>query len=284
MENNKHRKNSPLLWLIWLLEGIVVGFGAILPGVSGGTLCAAFGMYRPLIETVSDLKVGLKKHGLMLLIFLIGVIVGFVGLSSVAALFFGKNTMLVTCLFIGFIVGTFPELWHDAGKDGRNRASYIALAVGFAAMLIILFAFKSHFSVTIAPGIAAYLLCGFLWGLGIIVPGLSSSSLMLFFGLYQPMLEGIAKIDMLVLLPMSVGIVVCVLVLSKAVNTAYKKYYSAVSHCVLGIVAATAVMILPSYNGSVADTVLNIVLILIGAVISYTLTRICDRIKEKTDI
>ena len=35
--------------LLWFLEGIIVGFGAIMPGLSGGTLCVAFGMYLPLI-------------------------------------------------------------------------------------------------------------------------------------------------------------------------------------------------------------------------------------------
>ncbi len=46
---------------MWLLEGDVVGFGAILPGISGGTLFVAFGMYRPLIETLSSLKIGIKS-------------------------------------------------------------------------------------------------------------------------------------------------------------------------------------------------------------------------------
>ena len=31
--------------ILWVLEGIIVGFGAIMPGISGGTLCVAFGMY-----------------------------------------------------------------------------------------------------------------------------------------------------------------------------------------------------------------------------------------------
>ena len=58
-------KNKLLLILVWIIEGIVVGFGAILPGISGGTLCVAFGMYRPIVETLSHLKTGLKKHWLM---------------------------------------------------------------------------------------------------------------------------------------------------------------------------------------------------------------------------
>lgn len=55
------------------------------------------------------------------------------------------------------------------------------------------------------------------------------------------MLEGISGLDMRVLIPMAIGMAVCVLLLSKVVGCAYKKHYSAVSHGVLGIVAATAV-------------------------------------------
>ncbi len=36
--------------ILLALKGAFVGFGAIMPGISGGTLCVAFGMYQPLIE------------------------------------------------------------------------------------------------------------------------------------------------------------------------------------------------------------------------------------------
>ena len=117
MDTKANRKNKLLLCLLWLLEGIVVGFGAILPGVSGGTLCVAFGMYRPIIETLSSLKTGIKKHEVMLGVFLLGIAVGFVGLSGIASILLEKNTALVTCAFIGFIIGTLPGLWKDAGVE-----------------------------------------------------------------------------------------------------------------------------------------------------------------------
>ena len=34
--------NAKQKWLL-LVKGIIVGFGAIMPGISGGTLCVAFG-------------------------------------------------------------------------------------------------------------------------------------------------------------------------------------------------------------------------------------------------
>ena len=266
---------------MWLIEGIAVGFGAILPGVSGGTLCVAFGMYRPIIETLSSLKSGIKKHGFMLGVFLLGIAVGFVGLSGVAAMLLEKNTALVTCAFIGFILGTLPDLWKDAGVEGRKRSSYASLVIGFAVMVGILSISKTKISLTVAPGILGYLLCGLLWGLSFIVPGLSSSSLLLFFGLYQPMLEGISGLDVGVLIPMAIGMTVCILLLSRMVSFAYKKQYSIVSHGVLGIVAATAVMILPFRVGSLSESVTNVLFILGGAAVSYGLSCVCNKLKAK---
>ena len=36
--------------LILILQGAIVGTGAILPGISGGVLCVAFGIYKPMME------------------------------------------------------------------------------------------------------------------------------------------------------------------------------------------------------------------------------------------
>lgn len=276
-----NKKNRLFLSLVWLIEGIVVGFGAILPGISGGTLCVAFGMYRPLIETLSSLKSGIKKHGFMLGVFLFGIAVGFIGLSGIAAVLLEKNTVSVTCAFIGFILGTFPKLWRDAGAKERKKSSYAALVICFVVMLGILALFKTKLSLTVEPGFLGYLLCGVLWGLSFIVPGLSSSSLLLFFGLYQPMLEGISGFDFGVLFPMGIGMAACILLLSRAVGLAYKKQYSIVSHGVLGIVAATAVMILPYKVGSLSEGVANILFILGGAAVSFGLSCVCNKLSNK---
>lgn len=273
------KSHAPLL-AVWLLQGVLVGFGAILPGVSGGTLCVVFGMYRPIIEVLSNLKDGLKKNGPMLFIFLMGVGVGFVGLSGLAAWLLERDTAIVTCAFIGLILGTAPELWKDAGAQGRGKGSVLSLLLGFSAMLLVLVLLKTQLSLTVAPGTAGYLLCGVLWGLSFIVPGLSSSSLLLLFGLYQPMLKGISELDFRVLLPMGIGLAVCVLLLSKVVGAAYKKHFSAMSHGVLGIVLATAVMILPPCE-SVADAGLYALAIVGGAAASFFFTKACNRAKKK---
>ena len=72
--------------ILWVLEGIIVGFGAIMPGISGGTLCVAFGMYKPLMGVLSTPRKALKTYWRMLLPFVLGCAAGFVGLSGLASM------------------------------------------------------------------------------------------------------------------------------------------------------------------------------------------------------
>ena len=277
--NNKIKKSFK--GLLWFLEGIIVGFGAIMPGLSGGTLCVAFGMYLPLIWVISHPKENIIKYGKMLAVFGMGAAVGFLGLSGFASWLMELSSELVICAFIGFIIGTFPELWQDAGTKSRNRKSYISMAVGFAVMLMLLFLFESHAHIQVKADIFGFLLCGILWGLSFIVPGLSSSTLLLFFGLYQPMLDGISGLDFGVIIPLVIGIIVCVMLLSKAVNAAYKKYYGIISHAIIGVVAATTVMILPDWN---TFGIGQVICIVCGALVSYAFTRICASLKNDKEL
>ena len=180
-------------------------------------------MYQPLIETFSSLKSGIKKHGFMLSMFLLGVAAGFIGLSGLAAALLERHMVAATSVFVGFILGTFPELWKDAGTEGRNRNSYVSLIICFLLMLLLLFSFKTKFSLTIEPSLGAYLFAVF-FGAWHCHAGLGSSSLLLFFGLYQPMLEGIANLNMLVIIPMTIGILSCLLLFRKRLQPHIKLF------------------------------------------------------------
>ncbi len=265
------------------MQGVTVGFGAILPGISGGTLCAVFGMYRPLIEMLSSPKESIKKHWLQAGVFILGAGAGFVGLSGLAGMLLEQNTPLLTCVFIGFILGTLPSLWSEAGEQGRSKGSIIALGICFAVMTGLLLLLRMAADITIAPNFVGYLLSGVLWGLSFIVPGLSSSTLLLFFGLYQPMLDGIASFDLSVLIPLGIGMGVTVLLLAKAIGAAYKRRYSIISHGVIGIVIATTVMIFPLEDLTVSALLWNFAAIAGGTATSFFLSCLCEKLKEKTN-
>ena len=48
--------------IIHAIQGAIIGVGAILPGVSGGVLCVAFGIYEPMMELLSHPFKALKKN------------------------------------------------------------------------------------------------------------------------------------------------------------------------------------------------------------------------------
>lgn len=52
----EHKEGSlPLCtFLVRMLQGMLIGLGAVLPGISGGVLCVIFGIYRPVMELLSN--------------------------------------------------------------------------------------------------------------------------------------------------------------------------------------------------------------------------------------
>lgn len=277
------KTNFVLKAILWIVQGCIVGIGAILPGVSGGTLCYAFGIYDQLLEVLSNPFKGIKKHWLMLVFVGIGGALGFVGFAGVTNWLLGLNEAVVLCVFVGLIAGTLPDIWKDAGSEGRNKFSIIALAVSFVSILTVFYVFKNVLTLTISPNFVGWLLCGLLWGLSFIVPGFSSSTLLLFFGIYDEMSAGISHLDFSVLIPLGIAMLATLLLLSKLMKFVFDKYHSIVSHCVMGFVIATTLMILPSFATSIGNIVSYVVSIAGGAVASFFFNILCQRIKAKAD-
>lgn len=279
----KSKKNVILQAILWVVQGCIVGIGAILPGVSGGTLCYAFGIYNPIIEVLSNPFKGIKKYWLMLIFVFLGVGVGFVGFAGVTNWLLGLNEGVVLCVFVGLIVGTLPEIWKEAGEKGRNKFSIISLVVSFIAIGTVFYIFKNVLVLTIQPGLVGWLICGLLWGLSFIIPGFSSSTLLLFFGIYEKMSEGISRLDFGVLIPLGIAMLATLLLFSRVMKFVFEKYHSIVSHCVLGFVVATTLMILPSFNTSVWNIAIYILCIVCGGVASFFFSKACNKIRTAAE-
>ena len=221
-----------------LLKGMIVGTGAILPGVSGGVLCVAFGIYEPLIEVLSDPGKNLKKYLDIFLPFSIGWLSGFFLLAKLLEVLFLKYETPATVFFAGLIVGTMPSILKetDPGKKGILKTAL--WTVLFTAVFLIL---ESSRGIDIRANVFWYLISGFIWGLSMIVPGLSSSSLLIVMGLYQKITAGIAGMDLGVMLPVLAGLLAAVLSLSRMVKRLYEKRRSFISAVIGGIMTASVI-------------------------------------------
>ena len=63
---------------MYVIQGAIVGVGAILPGVSGGVLCVAFGIYEPMMALLTNPVKSFKNYYKMFIPFLIGWVLGFI--------------------------------------------------------------------------------------------------------------------------------------------------------------------------------------------------------------
>jgi putative membrane protein len=269
-----------LRWLHSFLCGAAIGAGAILPGVSGGVLAVVFGIYRPFMETLTHPKRALPKYWKWIFPLVLGWLAGFLGFAKgVSAMLCFSNTVTVW-LFIGLIAGSFPSLLREADKAGRPVSARISGALSFAVMFCGLLYVSRIAAVSVEPNFWWYNFCGVLWGMGIVIPGMTSSSIMMALNLYYPLMEGLAKPDLPVLLSTLPGLLLSIAALARFVSWLFRRYYPQAYHGILGIVAASTLAIVPLEYRGAGEAALSAFFCAAGFSVAFLLGRL-DRQSKK---
>lgn len=271
--NQKNNWNL-ISFLIRMLQGCLIGLGAVLPGISGGVLCVIFGIYKPVMEFLAEPFRTYKTHLPKLFPVILGGAVGFLGVANVLSFFLEKYPAPSVCLFVGLIGGMLPSLLREAGEQGREKNDYLSMSIAMVVVFVLLMWLKI-FSIDIRPGFVWYVFCGFCLALSVIAPGMSFSTLLMPLGLYEPFVSGIGHMDVSVLLPGGIGGLATVILLSKAVNELFNRHYSIAFHAIVGIVIAATVMIIPfeSFLVSFGGFAGNVICLAVGLWISFRLDR-----------
>lgn len=275
------KKFSWMQFVMKVLQGALIGLGAVLPGISGGVLCVIFGIYKTIMELLADPFRKFKTHVPKLIPIIIGGAIGFLGIANVLSILLEKYPAPSVCLFIGLISGMLPSLFREAGEQGRSKASYISMAIAMVIVFALLISLKV-LSVEITPNFIWYIFCGACLALSVIAPGMSFSTLLMPLGLYEPFVAGIGSLDFGVLIPGGIGGLATVLLFAKAVDTLFDRHYSVAFHAIIGIVIAATVMIIPvaSFTVSVTSCLINIFCICAGVVAALLL----DKFNQKFDV
>lgn len=270
----KEKNYSVVQFLIKVLQGALIGLGAVLPGISGGVLCVVFGIYKTIMEFLADPFRKFKTHVPKLIPIGIGGVIGFLGIANVLSFLLEKYPAPSVCVFIGLIGGMLPSLFREAGEQGRSKASYVSMVIAMIFIFALLISLKV-FSVEITPNFAWYIFCGFCLALSVIAPGMSFSTLLMPLGLYEPFVAGIGHMDFSVLIPGGIGGLATVILFAKAVNSLFEKHYSVAFHAIVGVVIAATIMIIPfdSFTVSVSSAVVNVICLVAGIVAALLLDK-----------
>ena len=234
-----------LSWISKMIKGIVIALGFILPGISGGVLAAILGIYERMIRFLAHPFKQLKEDVLYFLPVAIGMLLG-IGLFSYPIEYLLEHYQVyVLWSFAGAIIGTVPSLVKEANRDSeRDKIDLIWFWTTFIISGIALYGLNFVVG-SLSASFLNFILAGSLLALGILVPGLSPSNLLLILGLYAPMLTGFKSFDLFgTFLPIGIGAVLTLIAFSKFMDYALRVYHSRVYHFIIAIVLSSTLLIL----------------------------------------
>lgn len=261
-------------WIVLVLSGILIGGGAILPGISGGVLCVIFGIYQPMMELLSHPVRAIPKYWQLFVPVILGWAIGFLGFARIIEWIFGANETLGVWLFIGLILGTLPQLFEEAGEKGRTRACWISSVVAFAVLFSFLMFIRVGTIPQVQPSNGWYVFCGLLWGLSLVVPGMSSSAILIPLGLFEPLNAAIANLNLPVIGLWLLGLVASVILLARLVSGLFEKHYGVMYHAVIGITVASTLIIVPTDYPDFKTILLSAVCFFGGIAVAYFLSKL----------
>ena len=234
-----------LSWLTRIIKGIVIALGFILPGISGGVLAAILGIYERMIGFLAHPFKDFKENVLYFIPVAIGMLLG-IGLFSYPIEYLLENYhVFVLWSFAGAIIGTIPSLLKESTRESdRDKIDLAWFWTTFIISGIGLYALNFVVGI-LAPSFFNFILAGSLLALGVLVPGLSPSNLLLILGLYAPMLTGFKIFDLFgTFLPIGIGAGATLIIFSKLMDYALNNYHSRVYHFIIGIVLSSTILIL----------------------------------------
>ena len=234
-----------LSWLARVIKGIVIALGFILPGISGGVLAAILGIYERMIGFLAHPFKDFKENVLYFIPVAIGMLLG-IGLFSYPIEYLLENYQVyVLWSFAGTIIGTIPSLLKESTRESdRDKIDLAWFWTTFIISGIGLYALNFVVGI-LTPSFFNFILAGSLLALGVLVPGLSPSNLLLILGLYAPMLTGFKTFDLFgTFLPIGIGTGATLIIFSKLMDYALNNYHSRVYHFIIGIVLSSTILIL----------------------------------------
>ena len=232
-------------WIARVIKGIVIALGFILPGISGGVLAAILGIYERMIGFLAHPFKDFKENVLYFIPVAIGMLLG-IGLFSYPIEYLLENyQVFVLWSFAGAIIGTVPSLLKESTRESdRDKIDLAWFWITFTISGLGLYALNFVVG-TLSAGFLNFILAGALLALGVLVPGLSPSNLLLILGLYAPMLTGFKTFDLLgTFFPIGIGAGATLIVFSKMMDYALNNYHSRVYHFIIGIVLSSTLLIL----------------------------------------
>lgn len=239
------------------IKGMAIGAGAILPGISSGVLCVILGIYENLLDSILNFFKDIKKNFKFLFPIFIGVGLGVLLFSNILKELFDFFPIQTKGIFVGFMLGSIPALVKEANQKDEFRWNYliftlIAFFIGIFSVIL-----EKYMVITVNDQLSfIYLMMtGFMMSIGVVVPGVSSTIILMLFGVYGIYLSSISNLYFPVLIPMGLGLIIGGVFFMKVTKFLFQNFYSKTFYTIIGFTLGSMLVLVPDIgidlNGSI---------------------------------
>lgn len=256
------------------LLGLAIGIASITPGLSGGVIAATTGVYERAIIAIVNVREEFRRSVVFLAPLALGAGIGMLLFSRVMQELMARAEFTVLYVFLGLVAGGVPSLVKEANRDGFRLTHLAAVPLALAAVVwvsqISAWAPGQSGETAFSPG--NIVLYGAVVAIGTIIPGVSSSFILIHLGAYQDLLAALTSLDLRILFLLGCGFVVTGLVIVRFVECMFRRFRGLAYYSVLGFLMGSMAMVFPGFRSG-WGLALDIFLFVGGAAASYAVTR-----------
>ena len=245
--------------------GVLMGLANLVPGISGGTMLVATGIYKKFINAVAEVSaLKFRAKSLMLLLAVAAsAACAIVLLAGPVKSLVVNHRWVMNSIFIGLTLGGVPIVWKMIAK--KNASVFISIAVGLLAMISV--ALIQNSTGSISAGNDCWLLllsAGAVAAGAMILPGISGAYLLQVIGVYITILSAVDQVKnalknsdysalgtpvLEVVIPVGIGVLVGIVVVSNLLKKLLAKFEPQTLGVLVGLLIGAVAGLYPFQQG-----------------------------------
>ena len=174
-------------------------------------------------------------------------------------------------IFIGLILGSIKLVFKQANIKKVNLLHILCLLLTFS-FSIYLIALENSSSVSVTFNSNSHLiLAGIVMSAGIVIPGVSKTVILMMLGIYEVYLSAIANLNILILIPIGIGLAIGGILFLVLINFLFKIAKSYTYFAIIGFILGSIFVIYPGFSFNI-EGVISIVLLIISFIVGIKLS------------
>lgn len=222
-----------------ILKGFLIGSSMSVPGVSGGTMAILLGIYDKLISSISNFFHDVKGNFLFLAKICVGGALGLLVLARLISFMLDTFPIPVSFFFLGAVIGGIPALYEKTKESPFKVSSFLYFALGLAIVISIGFIPTGKLTLGTGSGITQILMLlvtGIVIAIALVLPGISTSHMLLILGMYDSMLLAITEFDLVYIGVLGTATLIGIILITKPLEWVMKKYHHQTYCMIIGFV------------------------------------------------